>query len=176
MTNGSHEGGKSMSGFVENAKGVVSIVRDGLITILLILLLAMPEKINESLETAGFVEGNFAGLQWKKDAKKTVEKNNQELLEATGTISNLQTQLTTTQEALKQSETARKALAAQVTVEMPGTAAAELATSVPAPETSQIVEQNRVTLNNAITRSSILHQQIRANDKLLARVAPPAGN
>src|SRR5262245_19665239 len=116
-----------MPGFVENAKGVVSIIRDGLITIILIMLLMMPATVNSSLVRAGFVEGNIAGMQWKAKVEQNVVDNSNKLGEAATTITTLQDQLTKTQKALTESEQARLKLAYQLTSEMPGTAAADMA-------------------------------------------------
>jgi hypothetical protein len=164
-----------MAGFVENAKGAVSIVRDGLITIILILLIAMPATVNKSLVSAGFVKGNIAGFEWEA-VRDNVEDNNKKLNDATLTIESLQRQLTKTQDALKVSEAARTKLAEQVAVDAPGTEAADLANVTPVPDASKIANQNRVILQNSETRGIVLRQQIRVNDRLLATVARPAGN
>lgn len=164
-----------MPGFVDNAKGVVSIARDGLITIILLLLIAMPATVNSSLVKAGFKKGNIAGFEWEA-VRDNVEDNNQKLATATSTIESLQTQLTETQDALKKSETARTELAAQVTTDMPGTPAAELAASAPAPEAQQIVEQNKQVLATSIARSNVFRRQIQVNRELLATAPRTAGN
>jgi septal ring factor EnvC (AmiA/AmiB activator) len=176
ISGGRHEGGKSMPGFVENAKGAVSIVRDGLITIILIMLLMMPKTVNESLVSAGFVEANFAGMQWKKKAEANLEDNSNKLTEATTTITSLQDQLKKTQDALNESENARQQLASQVTAEMPGTTAADMAASAPAAESKQIVEQNRVLLDRSEAHSRVLRKQIELNRNLLATVKAVPGN
>jgi chromosome segregation ATPase len=164
-----------MAGHVENAKGIVAITRDGLITLILILLILMPATINRTLIDAGFVKGSIAGFEWQA-VKDNVEDNNKKLSDATSTIETLQGQLTKTQQALQESENTRKALAEQVAVEAPETEAASMAASAPDPQTKEIVAQNNKILNNSEVRSNILRQQIRVNDRLLATVARPAGN
>jgi hypothetical protein len=164
-----------MNGLVENAKGIVSITRDGVITLILILLLVVPATINKSLVSAGFKKGNIAGFEWEA-VRDNVEDNNKKLGEATTTIETLQDQLTKTEAALKESETARLKLADQVKEEMPGTEAASLATAAPVPEANQIAAQNKEVLNKSIARSNIFRQQIQLNRNLLATVGPPAGN
>jgi len=165
-----------MPGIVDNAKGVVSIIRDGLITIILILLLMVPETVNSSLQRAGFVEGNIAGMQWKAKVEENVQANNSKLADADTTITSLQDQLTKTQNALKESEQTRKQLAAQVTAEMPGTTAADMAASAPTPATTQIVEQNRQLLDRSEARTRIYRQQMQVNRELLETVSKVPGN
>ena len=165
-----------MPGAVDNAKGVVSIVRDGLITVILIMLLMMPKTVNESLVSAGFVEANFAGMQWKRKAETNLEDNSKKLTEATTTITSLQQQLTKTQDALKESENARQQLASQVTTEMPGTTAADMAASAPPPEANKIVQQNRELLDRSEARSKVLREQIQINRDFLATVKAIPGN
>ena len=163
-----------MNGFVENAKGIVSITRDGIITLILILLLLVPATVNKSLVEAGFKKGSIAGFEWEA-VRDNVEDNNKKLSEATTTIETLQGQLTKTEAALKESETARLKLADQVTEEMPGTEAATLATAAPVPEANQIAAQNKEVLNKSIARSNVFRQQIQLNRELLATVTP-SGN
>src|SRR5205085_5525173 len=99
-----------MHAFVDNAKGIVSIVRDGLITIILILLLFVPATVYKSLIDAGFTEGDIGGFKWKA----AVEQNTEKLSGAAKTIVTLQDQLSKTQTALKDSEDSRKTLTEQV--------------------------------------------------------------
>jgi hypothetical protein len=159
-----------MDGFVENTKGIVSIVRDGLITLILILLLVVPATVNQSLIKAGFVEGDIGGFKWKA----AVEDNNKQLTDAADTIGSLQQQLTTTQTALKESEDARKTLATQVTQTMPDSPAAETARATPTPLTNQIVLQNNQVLKNAVIGGTNLRARIQANQNLLE--SAPSGS
>ena len=62
-----------MKDFVESAKGIVSVIRDGLITLVLILLLMMPKTINDRLMAAGVKKASIAGLDWEA----TVKDNNE---------------------------------------------------------------------------------------------------
>lgn len=158
-----------MPGAVENAKGVVSIVRDGLITIILILLIAMPASINKSLKEAGFVKANIAGFDWQA-VTDTVGDNSQKLSDAAATIKTLQDQLGTTQAALKESEEARTKLADQVTATMPGTPAAQMAEDAPVPATNEIVARNREILRSSTIQEGVLSRQIQVNKELLASV------
>jgi len=152
-----------MDSVVDNAKGIVSIVRDGLITLILILLLLVPAKVNQSLIAAGFTEGDIGGFKWKA----AVEDNNAQLTTAATTIDSLQQQLTKTQAALKDSEDARKTLATQVTQTMPDSPAAETATSTPAPPTNQIILQNSQVLKQSAIGGANLRARIVANRDLL---------
>ena len=85
-----------MNGLVENAKGIVSITRDGIITLILVLLLLVPATVNKSLVEAGFKKGSIAGFEWEA-VRDNVEDNNKKLSEATTTIETLQGQLTKTE-------------------------------------------------------------------------------
>lgn len=152
-----------MDGFVENAKGIVSIVRDGLITLILILLLFVPATVNRSLIAAGFTEGDIGGFKWKA----AVEDNTEKLNVAAQTIDTLQDQLGKTQTALKQSEDGRQKLADQLAQADPG--AAPAAEGDPPPHaTAVILRQNSQVLKSAEDRGSILRAQIQANEKLLS--------
>lgn len=164
-----------MPGFVDNAKAVVSITRDGLITVILIMLIAMPATVNKSLKAAGFQKGNIAGFEWEAVAEN-VDANNQKLSEAAATITTLQEQLGATQKALQESEEARTKLAEQVTATMPGTAVADLAETEPVPEANQIEAKNQEILRSSRLQESVLSRQIRVNRELLATVPRTAGN
>src|SRR6476661_8736256 len=136
-----------MSGFVDNAKGLISIVRDGLITLILIFLLAVPSFVNDRLKGAGFVKASIAGFDWQA----TVEDNTEKLQGAAATIASLQDQVAKTQAALKTSEDARQKLASQVTVAMPDSPIADAAAQPPPIATTQIVKQN----DSVVKESSI---------------------
>ena len=63
-----------MKDFVESAKGIVSVIRDGLITLVLILLLMMPKTINDRLMAAGVKKASIAGFDWEATVKDNNEK------------------------------------------------------------------------------------------------------
>ena len=159
-----------MDSLVDNIKGIVGIVRDGLITLILILLLFVPVTVNRSLIRAGFVEGDIGGFKWKATVESNVKNNNAQLTEAAATIDSLQKQLTTTQNALNDSENARKTLAAKVTETMPGSPAAQTATATATPPINQIILQNSHVLQNSVAGRVNLQERIKANDTLLATV------
>lgn len=155
-----------MSGFVDSAKGLISIVRDGLITLILIALLAVPSFVNDRLKGAGFVKASIAGFDWQA----TVEDNTEKLKVAATTIESLQDQVAKTQAALKTSEDARQKLAGQVAAAIPDSPIAEAATQAPPVPTAQIVKQNDVIVKNSAIRADVLRQQIQLNNDLLAKV------
>jgi uncharacterized coiled-coil protein SlyX len=155
-----------MVGFVENAKGIVSIVRDGLITLILILLLFVPAMVNKSLIAAGFTEGDVGGFKWKA----AVQENTAKLSGAAQTIDTLQDQLDKTQTALKDSEDSRIKLTDQVAETDPGAATAATATAPPPHATEVILQQNSRVLKSAESRGSVLRAQIQANENLLSTV------
>jgi hypothetical protein len=154
--------------FVEIAKGIVGIVRDGLITLVLILLLVAPATVNERLMTAGFKKANIAGFDWEA----AVKDNNEQLQVATNTIDSLQDQVSKTEAALKTTEHARQTLANQVAASMPGTPIAEAAAAPPPVQTNEIVQQNNRVVKTSEFRANTLRQQIQLNNNLLAKVAP----
>jgi hypothetical protein len=160
-----------MKDFVESAKGIVSVIRDGLITLVLILLLMMPKTINDRLMAAGVKKASIAGFDWEA----TVKDNNEKLDVAANTIDSLQKQLGVTAAALKNSEHARQTLAEEVKATVPNSPVAETASAPPPVATNQILEQNQQVVNNSQIRENVLRQQIRLNDNLLARVARPGG-
>jgi hypothetical protein len=165
----SHDGRASMN-VVEIAKGIVSIVRDGLITLVLILLLVAPATVNDRLMSAGFKKANIAGFDWEA----TVKDNNEKLQVATNTIDSLQDQVSKTEAALKTSEHARQTFANQVAATMPGTPIAEAAAAPPPVQTNEIVQQNSQVVKTSELRANTLRQQIQLNNNLLAKVAPAA--
>jgi hypothetical protein len=68
------------------AKDLVSLLRDGAIFLLAVLLVVFPAKINSILSSAGFQEGSVAGFKWEHFK----ESNNQTLGETKVTIATLQ--------------------------------------------------------------------------------------
>ena len=71
-----------MGKFFEGLKSFFSALRDGLLTLMLLLLLLLPQWVNARLVKAGFVEGDIAGFKWKKE----VEDNSAKLTTALATI------------------------------------------------------------------------------------------
>lgn len=76
---------KAISGYVALGKDLVAMLRDGILLVLAVLLIAWPQAINSILVEAGFEEGSFAGLKWK--AK--LAKSDDALVEAQATIADL---------------------------------------------------------------------------------------
>jgi hypothetical protein len=81
---------------LENAKLTFGLVRDLSIGLLLLLLLAWPEAINNRLTAAGFEEGSFMSLKWKKK----VVQDDAALKEAQAIILRQQEQLNGQRKAL----------------------------------------------------------------------------
>jgi len=78
----------SFSEFVNTGKDLVAMMRDFILLLLAVLLLAWPQAINSILVEAGFEEGSFAGLKWK--AK--FSESDAALLTAQATIDDLREQ------------------------------------------------------------------------------------
>lgn len=53
------------AGFITVGKDFVSLLRDGALVLLAILLVAFPAQFNEMLVDAGFEEGSIVGFKWK---------------------------------------------------------------------------------------------------------------
>lgn len=154
-----------MGTILENIKALFAAIRDGLLTIILILFLTAPAWINARLSEAGFVEGNVAGFTWKKD----IEDNSAKLTDALSTIDTLRGQLDKTQGALQDSETARTQLAAQVKAEMPSDSPiAQTAQNAP-PSVKPLVSENAQVLQQSGLNTRIFRARIADNASLLAR-------
>ena len=80
------------------AKDVFSLIRDVLIGAAVFLLLVFPSTFNTVLSNAGFEEGSFAGLKWKRSFFDT----DRALQTAQNTITQLQQDRDRLSEALKQ--------------------------------------------------------------------------
>jgi hypothetical protein len=75
-----------ISTLVSVAKDCLSLLRDGAMFLLMILLVACPSRINSMLIAAGFKEGSVAGFKWQS----SLVDSNQSLEEAQAKISELQ--------------------------------------------------------------------------------------
>jgi hypothetical protein len=75
-----------LSRFITIGKDAVSLLRDGALFMLAVLLVAFPAQFNSILVDAGFEEGSVVGFKWKS---KLVESN-QALEDAQATIASLQ--------------------------------------------------------------------------------------
>jgi hypothetical protein len=74
-----------VSGLVATGKDLIAMLRDAMLLLIAVLLLAWPQTINSILVAAGFEEGSFAGVKWK--AKLT--QSDDTLLKAQSTIADL---------------------------------------------------------------------------------------
>ena len=52
-------------------KEILVVLREAILPVIFILLLLFPSLINTALQNAGFTEGSFAGLTWKKSVEQT---------------------------------------------------------------------------------------------------------
>jgi hypothetical protein len=76
----------SATAAISLGKDLLSLLRDGALFVLAVLLVAFPAQFNSILEHAGFEEGSIVGFKWRS---KLVESNDA-LKEARATISDLQ--------------------------------------------------------------------------------------
>lgn len=93
--------GGSFSGFVTVGKDFVSLLRDGALVVLALMLVAFPAKFNLMLENAGFKEGNIAGFKWTAEE---VVHTDDSLRKANETIADLQLQNDNLLQALKDAQ------------------------------------------------------------------------
>lgn len=77
-----------MSGLSATGKDLVAMLRDGLLLVMAVLLLSVPETFNAILARAGFEEGSFAGIKWRKQ----LTESDDALLKAQATIADLKDQ------------------------------------------------------------------------------------
>ena len=87
MDSEKHEINRSaISALISVGKDIVSLLRDGTLLLLAVLLVAFPNKINSILNEAGFKEGSVAGFKWES----RLDSSTQALKEAEVKISELQ--------------------------------------------------------------------------------------
>lgn len=82
------------------AKDVLALLRDSSLFAVALLLLVFPATFNSILTDAGFEEGSFAGLKWKRQFYDT----DKELRTAQDTLESLQTQNANLLKALTEAE------------------------------------------------------------------------
>ncbi|MFA7241906.1 MAG: hypothetical protein WC091_17470 [Sulfuricellaceae bacterium] len=75
-----------ISVFISIGKDLISLLRDGALFLLAVLLVVFPAKLNSMLIDAGFKEGSVAGFKWQS----SLVNSNQALEEAQARISELQ--------------------------------------------------------------------------------------
>jgi hypothetical protein len=90
----------TLAGAVEIGKNALALLRDFVLFVLVMLLLAYPAKLNDILTRAGFDEGSIVGFKWKA---KLVDSD-AALKEARATINDLTTQLNKTSAALSEAQ------------------------------------------------------------------------
>lgn len=78
----------ALASYIALAKDVFALLRDSVLFMAALLLLAFPVRFNAILSDAGFEEGSFAGLKWKRQFVDT----DTALRTAQDTITSLQTQ------------------------------------------------------------------------------------
>lgn len=85
---------------LSSGKDLVALLRDGLIFILAVMLLFLPERLNKTLVKAGFKEGNIAGFKWEAG----IAQYDVTLKESQATITNLKAQLDSTSKVLAEAQ------------------------------------------------------------------------
>src|SRR5262245_34560582 len=76
-----------MASTIENLKGVVTFLREGIIVVVLLLFLLLPGVMNNVLGRAGFTKASVAGFEW--ELQDSVQKTQ----EATKTVGQLEQRL-----------------------------------------------------------------------------------
>ncbi|MEM7377217.1 MAG: hypothetical protein AAF460_06880 [Pseudomonadota bacterium] len=102
-----------MGTVISLGKDLVTLLRDGALLLAFALLFFFPIQFNTILTDAGFEEGSFAGLKWRRDLKDTTDQ----LAEANARISALQSENTALADALRraQSEVSDRSLRTEST-------------------------------------------------------------
>jgi len=79
----------------ENAKNTLSVIRDLMLVVLLVLLILFPKVINGLLLTAGFTKADIAGLHWEsvQKASEQAGEASQQIQAATQRIDSVQKDL-----------------------------------------------------------------------------------
>lgn len=138
----------------------VTLLREAVLILLLILLLLWPSSINGILTSAGFTEANIAGMTWKK----TLEESNQETASALQTIEQLKEQLSSVEARLVtvMANTSEPAVRRSVDSAMAGV---------------QALQDSASAVNKSLQRSyvkgQVLLEQIRRPE--MQRIAPQSG-
>ncbi len=127
------------------AKDVVSVLRDGVIFLLFILLLFAPGTINKRLTEAGFTKGSVAGFEWEaqiKSATETTKTAGQTVVQAAENYDALIERLAELEKRVTDTsvQSALKSIGAEA-----ATSRAELATADQAIKRSLAVQQQIVT-------------------------------
>src|SRR6266568_1641393 len=78
----------SLATTATTGKDVVTLLRDAMLLLMAVLLVKWPGTFNNILVNAGFEEGSFAGLKWKKK----LSQSDTELVSAQSTIADLKVQ------------------------------------------------------------------------------------
>jgi hypothetical protein len=60
-----------LSGLVATGKDLVAMLRDAVLLLMAVLLICWPQTFNNILVGAGFDEGSFAGLHWKRNLSQS---------------------------------------------------------------------------------------------------------
>lgn len=78
----------SLSGLVTTGKELVAMLRDAMLLLMAVILIAWPKTINSILVDAGFKKGNIAGLEWEAN----LAQSDSSLVQAQSTIADLKEQ------------------------------------------------------------------------------------
>ena len=134
--------------WISLGKDLVSLLRDGALFVLAVLLVAFPVQFNSILVDAGFKEGSLAGFKWQPFVK-----SNQALVEAQAKISELQ----------RENNEQAKALAE----------ARALLTDSALKQRIAKLEENNIALKEStgLVQSSVA-QTIKTNDTLIEKAQP----
>jgi hypothetical protein len=85
-----------MAGTVTNLKDFFAFLREGTITIVLLLFLLLPGVMKGVLSKAGFTSADIAGFKWE------LQQSAQQTQAATDTVAQLETRLSTLKQQLDQ--------------------------------------------------------------------------
>lgn len=152
-TSANHE--SRVSAAVSTGKDLVSLLRDSMLFLLALLLIAFPNRFNSILVSAGFEEGSIVGFKWKSsliEADKALKQARETIADLQGTNGELVKALTEANAKLKDPALAERSV--------------------------KLVEENRNATNSAQQVQSTVSEVIASNSPLVEKAQSsqrPAG-
>ena len=105
---------------MDKVKDTLTSIREGMIILVLVLLLAFPNWINKRLVEAGFTKGSIAGLEWEakvEESQKNLERANKEVEAIKTELKSMSSAITTINSTTLPPETRNQVQRLQVRVD-----------------------------------------------------------
>jgi hypothetical protein len=84
--------------WLQTSKDLLSMIRDGLLLLILVVLLFFPGMLNHVLTTAGITKADILGFEWQKELEAAIE----ETAESKEQVKALETQLLTLSDGVEE--------------------------------------------------------------------------